>query len=166
MSPAHPCASFCAQCRGSTCGEYLQVPRVLHHHRFSLGDPSSVQQLEPTAMLSLKASMLKVSLQAGGVYIPRLCAQEVFSIRSNTLRAINKHRLSLETAALRWPEVTIAALIVPVAFSLQLPAIFRHHWMSSYPWAVFSCHSPLSPVNICKICCSGYLQEFSGIADY
>lgn len=136
---------------------------MLHRHRFGLRDPSSAQQLEPTAMLSLKASTLKVSLQTGGVYI-QVFVHRVFSIRSNTLRAMNKHRLSLETAALRWPEVTVAALIVLVAFSLQLPAIFCHLSMSSYPWAVFSCHSPLSPVNICKICCSGYLQEFGGVA--
>jgi len=61
-----------------------------------------------------------------GVYIQSPCAQKAFSIQRNTLRTINKQWLSLERAAVKWPKVTVAPLIVHIAFSLQLPAIFHH----------------------------------------
>jgi len=61
-----------------------------------------------------------------GVYIQSPCVQKAISIQRNTLRTINKQWLSLERAAVKWPKVTVAPLIVHIAFSLQLPAIFHH----------------------------------------
>lgn len=83
------------------------------------------QQLEPMAVPPQRLLPGKVSLQMRGVCAQSPCAQKVFGIRRNTLRTINKQWPSLETAAVKWPRVTIAPLIVHIAFSLQLPATFR-----------------------------------------
>lgn len=169
-----PCISCHVLSRSEACWvarlSLWQMAQTCHAARTSVGSSSATKSQgsnsSPSPCHLQRLPPWKVSLQMCGVYMQRPHAQKVFSIQRNTLRMINKQWLSLETAAVKWPKVTIAPLILHVAFSLPLPAIFHCLWNSVYPWAIFSCYSPLSPVNICKICCSGYLQEFIGIADY
>lgn len=139
----------------------FRLTMCLNTREFNSGDWIPVQQLkEPTATSE--------GFQAGSFLADLWCLyaksllQKLFGLQRSTLRAINKLWLSLETVAGKWPKVTIAPLIVHIAFSFHLPAIFRSLWISSYPWAIFSCYSPLRPVNICEICCSRYVEEFIG----
>lgn len=138
-----------------------RITVYLNNHEFNFEDRIPVQHLkEPTA--TSKGFQAASFLADVWCLYTKSLPQKLFSFQRSTLRAINKLWLSLETVAGKWPKVTVAPLIVHIAFSFHLPAIFRSLWISSYPWAIFSCYSPLRPVNICKICCSRYLEEFIG----